>query len=72
MGRATQTATLAGTVKTTHIPKGFLFVAGDDGVEYFCHRSAATDFDSLKMGDRVRFLPGEGPKGPRAEQVVKA
>jgi len=63
------TETLAGTVVRLIAEKGFGFLAGPDGTEYFFHRSAAREFDRLNAGDVVTFLPSEGPKGPRAEQV---
>jgi CspA family cold shock protein len=72
MGRATQTATLAGTVKSVHSGKGFGFIEGPDGQQYFFHRSAVIGggrFDEILAGDRVTFAPGEGEKGPRAERV---
>jgi CspA family cold shock protein len=27
------------------------------------------DYDSLREGQRVSYTPGQGPKGPRAENV---
>jgi cold shock protein len=64
---------LPGIVKSVHGSKGFGFVMGEDGQEYFFHRSAVTGggrFEEIVAGDRVRFEPSEGPKGPRAESVV--
>lgn len=51
--------------------KGFGFVAAGDGREYFFHRSACVDipFNELREGQSVTFEPGEGPKGPRAENI---
>jgi CspA family cold shock protein len=51
--------------------KGFGFVAGQDGREYFFHQSACTgaQFADLREGQSVTFEPGQGPKGPRAENV---
>ena len=47
-------ATMNGTIKTL-TTKGFGFIAGPDGTEYFFHQSACagTPFDSLRKG-RVR------------------
>jgi len=61
--------TRQGTVKRIVTDKGFGFIADGAGKEYFFHRSAAPDFDSLTQGDAVTFVPGSGPKGPRAESV---
>ena len=60
-----------GTVKRLVIDKGFGFIKTTDGNEYFFHRSAmiGTTFESLSEGQRVTFAQGQGPKGPRAEEV---
>ena len=50
--------------------KGFGFIRGEDGGEYFFHRSAAPGvWESLDASTSVSFLPREGPKGLRAEEV---
>ena len=51
--------------------KGFGFIATAEGGEYFFHKSACagTPFDQLREGQAVSFTVGEGPKGPRAENV---
>jgi cold shock protein len=60
-----------GTVKRLVSEKGFGFVAAQDGNEYFFHQSACvgTSFDQLREGQSVTFDTGQGPKGPRAENV---
>jgi cold shock CspA family protein len=63
--------TLTGTVRTLKREKCYGFIHALDGHEYFFHRSDADDFDDLEPGDLVRFLPTQGPKGPRAEQVER-
>jgi CspA family cold shock protein len=62
-----------GTIKRI-TDKGFGFIATPDGTEYFFHRSACTStpFDSLREGQAVTFTVGQGPKGPRAENVAPA
>jgi cold shock protein len=62
-------ATLNGTVKRLVSDKGFGFVQAENGSEYFFHQSGCAQFDSLYAGQSVTFEPGEGPKGPRAENV---
>ena len=59
-----------GTIKRI-TDKGFGFIAADDGVEYFFHQSGCTGtpFDDLREGQTVSFTVGQGPKGPRAENV---
>ena len=51
--------------------KGFGFIATPEGTEYFFHQSACagTPFDDLREGQTVSFTVGQGPKGPRAENV---
>jgi CspA family cold shock protein len=60
-----------GTIKRLVSMKGFGFVAAEDGSEYFFHQSACTStpFDSMQEGQAVTFERGQGPKGPRAENV---
>lgn len=64
-------ASINGTIKRLVSDKGFGFILADDGNEYFFHNSAcaSTAFDSLREGQAVTFDPGQGPKGPRAENV---
>jgi CspA family cold shock protein len=60
-----------GTIKRMVSEKGFGFIEGQDGNEYFFHQSACTSvpFDELREGQAVSFDKGQGPKGPRAENV---
>jgi CspA family cold shock protein len=64
-------AAVSGTIKRIVSDKGFGFVAADDGTEYFFHNSAVqgTRFDELREGQKVTFEKGQGPKGPRAENL---
>jgi CspA family cold shock protein len=63
-----------GTIKRLVSDKGFGFVAAEDGTEYFFHQSACANvrFDDLREGQAVTFDKGQGPKGPRAENVKVA
>ena len=63
---------LNGTIKRLMSDKGFGFVAAADGNEYFFHQSACNgvQFDELREDQAVTFDAGEGPKGPRAENVT--
>ncbi|MGE3275019.1 MAG: cold-shock protein [Vicinamibacterales bacterium] len=60
-----------GVIKRLVSDKGFGFVAAQDGSEYFFHQSACQGirFDDLREGQQVTFEAGQGPKGPRAENV---
>ena len=59
-----------GTIKTL-TSKGFGFIDTGDDRDLFFHMSnvEGTSFDQLYEGQRVSFHPGQGPKGPRAENV---
>jgi CspA family cold shock protein len=63
-------ATTNGTISKL-TDKGFGFITGSDGKEYFFHQSAlvGAQFDGLRQGQSVTFDVGQGPKGPRAENV---
>jgi CspA family cold shock protein len=63
-------APMNGTIKRL-TGKGFGFIAASDGNEYFFHQSACSGvrFDELREGQSVTFERGQGPKGPRAENV---
>ncbi len=58
-----------GTIKKL-TDKGFGFIEGEGG-DIFFHHSSVTDgsFESLREGQTVEYTEGEGPKGPRAENV---
>lgn len=64
-------AQLRGTIKRLISDKGFGFVAADDGAEYFFHKASCVDgdFDQMREGQTLTFDKGQGPKGPRAENV---
>src|SRR4029079_12854332 len=64
-------APMNGTIKRLVADKGFGFILASDGNEYFFHNSACSDarFDDLREGQAVTFDRGQGPKGPRGENV---
>jgi CspA family cold shock protein len=64
-------AAINGTIKRLVSDKGFGFIAASDGTEYFFHNSACSGvrFAELREGQNVTFEKGQGPKGPRAENV---
>lgn len=63
-------ANVNGTIKRL-TDKGFGFIMATGGDEYFFHQSACRGmrFDELREGQPVTFEVGQGPKGPRAENV---
>lgn len=74
MARPTALRT-TGVIKNLVGDKGFGFIVRDDGGgEVFFHSSGLQGirFADLRQGTRVSFLAGDGPKGPRAEQIELA
>ena len=61
----------SGTIKRLVRDRGFGFIRDDAGKEYFFHQSAiyGEGIEDLREGDSVEFEVGQGPKGPRAENV---
>tara|TARA_R110002095_G_scaffold160520_5_gene139176 strand:+ start:725 stop:922 length:198 start_codon:yes stop_codon:yes gene_type:complete len=59
-----------GTIKQL-TSKGFGFISDGTGKDMFFHSSALEDarFEELREGQRVSYNVGQGPKGPRAENV---
>jgi cold shock protein len=59
-----------GTIKRL-TDKGFGFIQTESGVDVFFHMSnvEGVSFNELRQGQRVSFVEGSGPKGPRAENV---
>ena len=51
--------------------KGFGFIETGEDQDLFFHMSnvEGTTFEQLQEGQRVSFHAGDGPKGPRAENV---
>ena len=60
---------MEGTVKWFNRKKGFGFVTGDDGQEYFVHYSAVPQGTFLRDNDKISFDPAETEKGKQAQNV---
>lgn len=61
-----------GTVKFFNEGKGFGFIAGEDGKEYFVHITGLNEGVRLRDNDSVTFDVVEGDRGPKAENVSLA
>jgi CspA family cold shock protein len=64
-----------GSVRKVISVRGFGFIAGDDGKDYFFHRNALAatlEFDRLAEGQKVQFEIEQDPKGARARNVEAA
>lgn len=58
-----------GTVKFFNEGKGFGFIAGEDGNEYFVHITGLADGVRLRDNDSVTFDVVDGDRGPKADNV---
>ncbi len=61
-----------GKIKKIVSDKGFGFIEGERG-DIFFHHSALVGvaIEALQEGDLVKYDVGQGPKGPRAENVER-
>ena len=59
-----------GTIKRL-TDRGFGFIDTGTDKDMFFHNSnvEGVSFDELREGQRVSYTEGQGPKGPRAENV---
>ena len=60
-----------GTVKFFNNSKGFGFIAGEDGEEYFVHQTGLNEGVSIDENDAVVFEVEQGDRGPKAVNVNK-
>ncbi|MDP2753046.1 MAG: cold-shock protein [Nitrospirota bacterium] len=62
-----------GTVKWFNESKGFGFITTEDAGDVFVHHTSiqGSGFKTLAEGDKVSFDTEQGPKGPKAINVVK-
>ena len=62
-----------GIVKWFSDQKGYGFISQEEGEDVFVHHSAiqGDGFKTLAQGENVQFEVQSGPKGARAENVVR-
>ena len=60
---------MKGKVKFFNGTKGFGFIAGDDGTDYFVHLTAISDGSRLRENDPVVFDVEQSDRGPKAVNV---
>lgn len=61
---------MLGVVKHYNKEKGFGFIIGEDGKDYFYHISDVKDVKLVEYGDKVRFEKGYGKKGTVAKNIT--
>lgn len=62
---------MKGTVKFFNEMKEFGFITGEDGKDYFVHKSGLTGDITLSEGDSVNFDTEQGDRGLKAVKVTK-
>lgn len=62
---------MEGTVKWFSERKGYGFVEGEDGEDYFVHHTQIPDDEIFEEDDEVEFEPVETEKGLQAQDVQR-
>lgn len=67
-----ETVKVRGSVKWFNDGKGYGFIAGGDGKEFFCHYSdiLGDGRKSLQQHQEVEFVEDQNAKGPRARKIT--
>jgi len=63
---------IRGTVKRTFPSGGFLWISGEDGIDYFGHQSNVVNgvqIFRMWVGQSVTFIPRKGSRGPYAKFI---
>ena len=64
--------TMKGTVKFFDSEKEFGFIIGEDGKEYFVHKTGLKEDVTIEKEDSVTFETEKGDRGMKAVKVTKA
>lgn len=62
---------MEGKVKWFDVSKGYGFIAGDDGKDYFVHQSALPEGVFLNENDKVSFDTVKTDRGEQAKNIKK-
>ena len=62
---------MIGKVKAFKVHKGYGFIAGDDGQDYFFHISQIVSDKPLGVGRKVEFNPMKTKKGLQAASIIE-
>ncbi len=62
---------MKGKVKWYNVPKGYGFILGEDGTEYFVHFTGLVKGTKLFENDDVTFDVADTEKGKQAQNVQK-
>ena len=60
---------LTGTLKKWEEGKGWGFIEGDDGEDYFINIANVRLGHAIKVNSRVKFEVSQGQRGPEAENI---
>ena len=61
---------ISGTIKKWNDSKGWGFIEGDDGEDYFLNIANIRKGQSVRVNCRVKFDVNQGHRGPEAENVT--